>query len=263
LKVFASELVTLIPLISAFCADVLQPAGVLLEHINCWLLLHDVVSLLKTNEAPNQLALLQRLVEEHHQAFCNVYGAAGAKPKLHYMLHLAATVRLTGDVMACFVTERKHRGLKQQAAQVFRNFETTLTTTEANRHLNKFLTMGTPRENALVNPRELDAAGAALFGLSAGGRARSARSATLAKAGTLSAGDIIEYGANLVGKVTGFVEADIGIHVAVVRLTRTNCLCSITHEPELVDARHVLSLMFHQTWNTGQTRVLSPWSRRQ
>lgn len=155
-RAFAGELLTLVPVLAAFCRQVLLPSGRLARHAHCWLLLSSILQLLQTGDrVVRQLDPLQRRVEEHHALFCDLYGSEKAKPKLHYLLHLVPTVRHLGSNLSCFVVERKHRAAKAVAAAAFRHFESVVTTSLVNQHVEEFAALGSIKPDRLVRPQKL------------------------------------------------------------------------------------------------------------
>jgi hypothetical protein len=68
---------------------------------------------------------LQQLISKHMEAFTNLYGH-DVKPKAHHLFHVVDGMRWLGKLLACFVTERKHREVKQSALHIFRHMEHTV-----------------------------------------------------------------------------------------------------------------------------------------
>lgn len=124
---FASYMLCLLPIIMMFLIDCVKPTGKLLEHIECWQLLVDIVGLLKSGAdfAVQHLELLAKLIAEHHELYLRIYPGRAVKPKWHHLLHLPETYELLKKVISCFVTERKHKSIKRASLFVFRHLEHT------------------------------------------------------------------------------------------------------------------------------------------
>jgi len=52
------------------------------------------------------------------------------KPKFHHLFHIPDHIKRTGKLCSCFVLERRHRGVKSAATNIFGNFEQALTSTQ-------------------------------------------------------------------------------------------------------------------------------------
>ena len=122
---FASPMLILVPIIGAWLVDHVLPHGILREHIQCWLLLVEIIGLLSCGgtQAVEHMDLLVKLIGKHHRLYMRLYPVT--KPKWHHMLHLPDQYRAMKKVISCFVTERKHRALKKCALHVFRHLEHT------------------------------------------------------------------------------------------------------------------------------------------
>ena len=62
-----------------------------------------------TEDTPNHLAKLRRLLDEHHSAYLACYGADMAIPKLHWLFHIPDSLESTGVMLNCFKPERMHK----------------------------------------------------------------------------------------------------------------------------------------------------------
>ena len=127
---FASQLLTIMPIVLAFFVDCVAPHGFMAEHIECLSLLVSILGLLSAGleMTDARCDLLRDLVQRHHEVWLRIYGTRGIKPKWHHMLHLPALYRRLRKAISCFAWERKHRSAKRVAIFVFRHSEhTTLT----------------------------------------------------------------------------------------------------------------------------------------
>ena len=127
LSSFASVLLSLMPIVHAFCIDCVVVHGVMSDHVECFGLMVSILGLLSSgaDDAVGHLDLLDDLIGRHHALWLNLYGARGITPKWHHMLHLAETYRRLRKVPSCFAAERKHRSAKKAALHVFRHLEYT------------------------------------------------------------------------------------------------------------------------------------------
>ena len=101
---FASYLLTLLPIVGAFLVDNVQPHNVMEEHIECFLLLVNIVGLLTSGAdyACKHLPLLAQYIVDHHKLYIKLYPKL-VKTKFHQMLHLPETYQRLTKVLSCFV----------------------------------------------------------------------------------------------------------------------------------------------------------------
>lgn len=139
LKSFASELFFVVEVLWQFCVLVLTPAGKLPRHVRAFELLRRIVRLCSMGDAVlTRLAELRAVICEHHELFVELYPTR-VRPKLHYLLHLPDVFRSLQANLSCFVTERKHRAVKEIAASVFRHYEQSVTSTLVNASISQLL----------------------------------------------------------------------------------------------------------------------------
>lgn len=100
---FASYLLTLIPIIGAFLIDIVRQHNVIDEHIQCFLLLGQIIGLLTSGAeyACQHLELLADYIVRHHKLYVRLYPGL-VKTKFHQMLHLPETFQRLGKVISCF-----------------------------------------------------------------------------------------------------------------------------------------------------------------
>jgi hypothetical protein len=123
----AAENLTMLPLLLAFCEDVGIPAR-LRDNVSCLRLSCQILQLLRmgADKACSRVDELQSLIEKRARLFVALYPGQ-AKPKFHHLFHIVENMRETGKLMSCWVTERKHRTLKQLATCNFSSFELQVT----------------------------------------------------------------------------------------------------------------------------------------
>ena len=129
MRCFASEILTLSPILLAFFEESEQAAALLPRHHRCWELMVRILYICSIG--PRRGASLTRTLREsiieHHTIYRELYTQDGAvKPKWHHMLHLPEDIDRIGALLTCFVTERKHRSVKRHGLWTFRNYEHTL-----------------------------------------------------------------------------------------------------------------------------------------
>ena len=134
MRTFAGEQLSMVPLLLGFLEDVVEPAGKLPEHVQCFKLFAQILDLLATGptEAATQHARLRTLVLDHHRLYRGLY-PDGIKPKWHHMMHIDEHATSLGKILSCFPTERKHRQVKSAALWVWRHYEHTLIRSLLNR----------------------------------------------------------------------------------------------------------------------------------
>ena len=127
MKVFASEMLSMIPLLVDLVQEVVIPARAIPEHVDCLLLLARIIEILSKGpcESMKHLPLLRESIVDHHVLFAKLY-PGNLRPKLHHALHIPENMAFVGKLLSCFPTERKHRSTKQKALHVFRHYESTV-----------------------------------------------------------------------------------------------------------------------------------------
>lgn len=126
IRVFGGELLLVVPILVQFCKRVILPAGKLQRHVQCYMLLAEILKMLLSGDKVLQhLGTMQRLIADHHVLFVELY-PRHVRPKLHYLLHLPTCFQEMNANVSCFVCERRHRIVKRLAASAFRHYETVL-----------------------------------------------------------------------------------------------------------------------------------------
>lgn len=125
MRVFASEMLMMIPVMLAFLQDVVLPMNMLPDHVRSFTSLASIVDLLRAgpSSAGQRHEQLTRLIRQHHVAFITAYGSNHVKPKFHHMHHLGEHGAQLGVVLGCFVTERKHKAVKAAGRWSFNQYE--------------------------------------------------------------------------------------------------------------------------------------------
>ena len=112
--------------LTGFCDMVLTPASSLPAHATTMRMLFTIQCLvLLGDSALPRMQFLDELLEAHQDLFLLLYIAC-AKPKLHYMRHLAWLYAKFGKAPTCFSAERPHRQSKRVAAHSYNRMSHTL-----------------------------------------------------------------------------------------------------------------------------------------
>lgn len=198
LRCFASEQLNMIPIVHAFLEDVVRPAGVLVDHIQCFTLLRLIVLILSQGPHASMphIDLLRQSIERHHQIYVTIY-PDGVKPKFHQLLHIPEDMLKLGSLLACFVTERKHREVKAAALNVFRHYEHTVLFDLISQQLEHLCDDTLYKTRALVGAVKVTAGGVEML---------SARSARF-PSGEITAGDLVLCADRSVAQVEHFWSA--------------------------------------------------------
>ena len=153
---FAGIILTLVPILflymQSFCGDDARVS----DHFRLVKLLHIVCGILGTGtDVPmKHIDLLEGLFKQLHELYVELY--TKCKPKIHHMHHIVDAMRWLGKCLSCFVTERKHRTVKDIALHIFRNMEHTVIVDIVNAHCEQILTgRDLFLEMFLVEPREV------------------------------------------------------------------------------------------------------------
>jgi len=270
LRLFAGEMLVLMPLVRHFCRAVLEPAAVLREQRRSFYLLCDILELL--NSKDNVLAhigRLQSLIEEHHQVFAELYGDH-VKPKLHYVLHVPQNMVEMRANLSCFVVERKHRACKAFAAAAFRHYEKVVTHALLNQHVHD---LGAPcalSPSYSQSPREVGGCQSLFAPFATGVRVvLASKRATLERTGGAVANDIVtlagehEEEEGEVGMVQIFFEtvADNGERRLFVQVLRYARLAQWRYDRRLAaerlyDATRIVAAEAHYSGTDGTLCLL-------
>lgn len=123
LKMMASEVITVYPLVRHFVEVAIAQTGKIREQIEsframceCLDALQDIKMAQQVSES--QCSRLQQAQQKHLTLFVACYGLQECKPKHHYALHIPGQVRRQGMLLDCFVLERKHISVKRHATAV-------------------------------------------------------------------------------------------------------------------------------------------------
>ena len=195
LRTFASEQLNMMPILLAFLEDVVQPIGVLQDHIRCFTQLNLIVCILKEGPsgAMSQIELLRSTIVAHNTLSAALY-EHGEKVKFHQLMHLPGDMQNAGALLSCFPTERKHRQVKGIALSVFRNFEHTVLNDLLNQVLDGFCDESQYKQTALHDPLHVQT--------SMGEVCRSTAART--PSGEVHCGDLVWLQNGRVGRVVAF-----------------------------------------------------------
>lgn len=135
---FSSPILTIITVVMMFLEKFV--AGLVPEHVNAFEKLYHIVGILRMGpeDAMQHIDTLQILMTERLSK-CNELYPGYKKPKEHHMLHIVDGMAWIGRLLSCFVTERKHRMVKECCVNVFRNFEHTVLTDIVNQSMQQVL----------------------------------------------------------------------------------------------------------------------------
>lgn len=223
----ASAHITMVSLLRCFLEDVVEPTGILLQHTQCFKLLSAIMDRLcaGADGAMRFVDELKVLIQTHHALFVVLY-ADSVKPKLHNLLHLPENMESLGKLVACWVTERKHRSIKSAALHSFRHVETTVTVDIVNRMTELYIEdEHLFSRNSMIGGTSVSTSG---FNIDVSNAMRCA-------CGELHAGDLVRFasGGYKIGKIKQFYcvrrdeseswfAAQIGVHQAA-GLHRYDC----------------------------------------
>lgn len=154
MRVMASELLNILPIVGAFLTEVVVPLGVMRDQFRCFRLLLRIVQIC-TMGPRNAFRFVQELrqsIIEHGVLFVTLYkDGGGVKPKFHHLLHIPENISYLNMLLSCFTTERKHRSVKSAALFTFRYYEKTLLVDLLHRHLGAMDDDSVFREEYILN----------------------------------------------------------------------------------------------------------------
>ena len=205
---------------------------------------HIILGVLSTgpDDAPRHTDKLRRLIVEFHSLFARLSNSF--KPKLHQMHH-----RMAGKSLSCFVTERKHRVIKDCALHVF---EHTVLADVINKQCHQFAEgVDLFKEQFLHKPRTVSGVDGLL---------RSA--AAVLRCGMVHSGDIVWFRDATCGRVVNFFEIGDSIYIFVA------LYANIEGDPSRLDesrqSRHFIdahSMVDACTWyyaNPAEIKIVIP-----
>ena len=131
---FAGNVLTLVPIIYLFFCEFCQGDALVADFMELFKMLHFICGILSTGpELPmRHRDDLRTLLVNFHRMYARLFEKV--KPKLHHMHHVIDHMDWLGKLLACFVTERKHRTVKDAALHVFRFIEHTVLVDVVNKH---------------------------------------------------------------------------------------------------------------------------------
>ncbi len=132
---FASEVLPIVTVLRLFTDTTIRPSGSLANVVQYLDSLWDLLSALMSGDAVlDDLPGLRFKLRAHHILFCQMF-SEHVRPKLQYMTHLAQCFQEQRCNVSCFVTERKHRSLKETAARSFGNCASSVLSREIFSHM--------------------------------------------------------------------------------------------------------------------------------
>ena len=218
-KGFSGEVLTIVPILAAFLKVVVRPMGVLPQNISCFLLLERLLKLfsLGAESVMPHVNLVEHTIREHAVLFKELY-APLIKPKFHHLYHIVDHMHNLGKLLSCFVTERKHRMVKQTAGHSFRHFEVNLARDLLNGMLERF----SAKEDifspeSLVSPQPLQADASHRYAFLPEDLAHEISFSTRAvlKCGLICSGDIVMLSDQVVGRLEVFVAVQMNSGQAI------------------------------------------------
>ena len=129
---FAGELMTLVHIFLDFLELAVVPLNVLdVRHFQSFRLMDKLLKFfaLGTESVVKHLIQIEQTNDSHAVLFAALYPQV-IKPKFHHLFHVIDHMKQINRLCSCFVTERRHRLAKTPAANIFNNYEKTLTTTQ-------------------------------------------------------------------------------------------------------------------------------------
>jgi hypothetical protein len=123
---FAGIVLTIVPIMFLFLCEFCGDRADLADIVELVKMLHFIMGILSTGpeEPMHHVNDLRNLLTNFHEQYVQLFDKL--KPKLHHMHHIIDGMEWVGKLLACFVTERKHRMIKDAALHVFRYIEHTV-----------------------------------------------------------------------------------------------------------------------------------------
>ena len=253
---FASPMLTLAPIIGAFLVDHMAPLGGFEPHIECWLLLVDILGFLTcgSTHAMQNIDLLVDSIAKHHKLYDELYPST-IKPKWHHMLHLPSQYAAMKKIISCFVTERKHRSLKRAALYVFRYLEHTSLADLVTQQCEQILDgRSLFQREFLVHPSTIEVRGQSI----------QRASAACLECGNIHARDIVYVKGGQLARVTGFWQYEAGL--LTDQCTESEKVGEHTYRDSaavvFVASHTIIGAVAYRGKDDGELRVLLPFIAR-
>ena len=224
----ASEILQVFPLIRDFALAIVRPTQKLELEVRSLLGVCAVLDCLLAAKHTHQDHGTLEATRAFLQAHIAAYGKEGLKPKHHYIFHNALQAS-RGEVMDCFVHERKHQVLKAAANPVknTRAFESSIlgrVLLEQTRQMK-----ASPADRGLVQPVPAEPALLASLGVGAASMGREIRRDGL----QLAAGDLVIF-----GKQAGFVQCGVEAEGLLLALVQPLTQVSVAPSSSTWDSQH-------------------------
>ena len=188
---FSSTILTIVTVVMMFLEKFVKEC--LPDHFDAFQMLYHIVGILRmgAEDAMRHVETLKILIADHMAACVRLYGTY-VKPKGHHMFHIVEGMLWVGRLLSCFVTERKHREIKQCSVNVYRHFEHTVLSDVVTQAFEQILDgHDVYTEEFLICPKEVTLSFIAFR----------AANRCVTRVGIISAGDLIINAVGDVGKV--------------------------------------------------------------
>ena len=246
---FSSIVLNLVPIVLLFLEKFCSDHRDLDHYVRMFRLLHMILGVFATGaeETRQHVDSLRRVMSEFHELANQCWRI---KPKLHHMHHVLDGCEWLGKLLSCFVTERKHRLVKDSALHVMRHIEHTVLADVINSQCNQ-MANGTSLwcEFSLVNPKPIGMPG--FHG----------STSALTRCGFIRKGDIVWCTEARCCRVASFYEAFGDFFAAVAFLTNQGPLSMFAESATANDFIDVNEFVDAVTWyvdSPGIIKVVIP-----
>lgn len=191
---FASTMLSMVMVFQMFLDKFV--VSILPEHVAAFYLLSRIIGILRLGpeDSMEHCDTLRHLMSAHLESFIKLYGE-DLKPKMHHLFHVLDGMIWVGRLLACFVTERKHRDVKRSALCVYRHLEHTVLVDLVNKSVQQVVEgRDLYAPTLLIKPSDCVVQGFSF---------RFSRCAVL-RCGETSAGDLVITDERVVGRVIRF-----------------------------------------------------------
>ena len=252
---FASMNLSIVPCVCLFL-DLYDVAALLPEEVECFMMLDQIFGILclGPHRSMEYIDRLKLLIAGHHRLFSKLY-PSHVKPKLHHSHHVVTSMLHLGRLLACFVTERKHKVVMKLAVNTWRHFEHT-TLVDCLHQQCEYLSSGHDLFSAefLIHPQAVQ-----------GRDGLHTSTVAVSRVGTLHASDVLCTSDGVVGRVESFWRQGDG--PVLVRLQGYSCFngeCSLRDvrqaNPMIIEASCILGAGIWCTCRENLIKVRLPSS---
>jgi hypothetical protein len=250
---FSGIILSIVPILYLYMLSFCQDDPRLEKVFESVRLLHYICGILATgtDKPMNHIDTLKQMMIKLHALFAQLDWHY--KPKIHHMHHIIDSMLWLGKCLSCFVTERKHRQVKDAALHVFRYIEHAVIVDVVNQRCEQILSgHDLFSQMILVEPRECALQPELLTS-----------SRAVLECGMVAKGDVVVFADMICGVVLAFFDINDVMFVEVRLMPAVSDDGSLRDDAQTAtvfkECRLIVdSCIWHNTEQAGIVRVCLP-----